>query len=185
MSRCRTNIRFPKWKSECIQCHFGQVQLGISFDLSILRYYITSAYHVHYVNKCRRLANKRFSKTSVYRGRSYTWARFIGVKSRSGGEKGMRTGGEEGSLSTTCYLHTLQTLRGTITIARTTMRMQMSQCALIWICVSAISLNNNRRITITRDLRDLTGRGSQVDGGNCRRGPRESCSRRQLVLSLI
>lgn len=30
--------------------------------------------------------------------------------------------------------------------------------ALIWICVSAISLNNNRRITITRDLRDLTGR---------------------------
>lgn len=40
------------------------------------------------------------------------------------------------------------------------MRMQMSQRALIWICVSAISLNNNRRITITRDLRDLTGRGS-------------------------
>lgn len=36
------------------------------------------------------------------------------------------------------------------------MRMQMSQCALIWICVSAISLNNNHRITITRDLRDLT-----------------------------
>lgn len=44
--------------------------------------------------------------------------------------------------------------------------------ALIWICVSAISLNNNRRITITRDLRDLTGR-------------RESRPRRQLVLSFV
>lgn len=65
--------------------------------------------------------------------------------------------GGKDTLSTTCYLRTLQALRGTITIARATMRMQMSQCALIWICVSAISLNNNHRITITRDLRDLTG----------------------------
>jgi len=138
-----------------IQCHFGQVHWEFR---SIYPCYVITLppYHVHYVNKCRRLANKRFLKASVYRGRSYTFHR---REEPSGGEKGMRTGGEEGSLSTTCYLHTLQALRGTITIARTTMRMQMSQRALIWICVSAISLNNNRRITITRDLRDSTSRG--------------------------
>lgn len=101
---------------------------------------------------------KQISKISVYR-EDHTSSTFHRHEKPSRGGRG-KEGWGKGSLSTTCYLHTLQALRGTITIARATMRMQMSQHALIWICVSAISLNNNRRITITRDLRDLTGRGS-------------------------
>ena len=45
----------------------------------------------------------------------------------------------------------------------------MSQHALIWICVSAISLNNNRRITITCDLRDWIR--YITNSGGCRREP--------------
>ena len=55
---------------------------------------------------------------------------------------------------------------GPLQSRRTTMRMQMSQRALIWICVSAISLNNNRRITITCDLRDWIARYITNGGGS-------------------
>lgn len=114
------------------------------------------------LNECNRIANKRFSKASAYKRRSYIVyvSTFHQREKPPSGGKGKELGKRGGGLSTTCYLHTLQALRETITIARTTMRMQMSQRALIWICVSTISLNNNRRITITRDLRDLTGRDS-------------------------
>lgn len=127
------------------------------------------------VNRCNRVANKRFLKTSgekiVHRTREHVSSAWKAIQRRGEREGGRgEKDGAEGGLSTTCYLHTLQALRGTITIARATIRMQMSQRALIWICVSAISLNNNRQITITRDLRDSTGRGTPTEASaNLRR----------------